>query len=144
MKNGLLLALFLIIGIAIGFLLEKTLVKGKPIKGYLDLIPLSQEQKHKVEEIRKDFLPQVENIRHELRDKRLQLNDLIFAPNHNIKAVENKMKEISDLQIRLEKEVIDHILQEKEILTLEQRRQFSQIIRKEFEKGGLGVHGERK
>jgi len=52
-------------------------------------------------------------------------------------------KAIADLQAKLEKEVINHILQEKEILTLDQQRQFHEIIKKEFEKGGLGIHGER-
>jgi Spy/CpxP family protein refolding chaperone len=61
-----------------------------------------------------------------------------------MKAIEDTSREISDLQMKLEREVIDHILQEKEILTPEQQRYFYEIIKKEFEKGGLGVHGERR
>jgi Spy/CpxP family protein refolding chaperone len=116
----------------------------KPVKGYLDLIELNQEQRKKVEEIRKDFLPRVERIRWELRQKRLYLNDLIFAPNPDMKAVENITLDISNLQAKLEREVINHILQEKEILTPEQKKQFCEIIKEEFEKGGLGVHGEKR
>jgi len=40
--------------------------------------------------------------------------------------------------------VIDHILQEKEILSPDQKRQFYEIIRNEFERGGLGIHGEHR
>jgi len=115
----------------------------KPLRGYLDMIDLNAEQKHRVEEIRKDFLPKVDYIRKELREKRLELNDLIFALKPDMKAIDDKTSEIADLQIKLEKEVINHILQEKETLTPDQQKQFHEIIDKEFTKGGLGVHGER-
>jgi hypothetical protein len=60
-----------------------------------------------------------------------------------LKIIEEKSNEISALQAKLEREVIDHILQEKELLSPEQKREFYQVIRSEFDKGGLGVHGER-
>ena len=144
MKSSLPFVLVLIaLIIAAGLFQDKMLgVRDKPVRGYLDLIQLSNEQKQKVEEIRKEFLPKVEKVRKELRQKRLQLNDLLFASNPDMKAIEDKSKEISDLQSNLEKEVVLHILKEKEILAPEQRRQFYEIIKKEFEKGGLGVHGE--
>lgn len=144
MKSALLLlVLFLIITIATSLYINKMLTV-KPVKGYLDLIELNQEQRKKVEEIRKDFLPGVERIRWELRQKRLYLNDLIFAPNPDMKAIENITLDISNLQAKLEREVINHILQEKEILTPEQKKQFCEIIKEEFEKGGPGVHGEKR
>lgn len=130
--------------VASGPLLNKVIhQERKPVRGYLDMIDLSAEQKRKVEEIRKGFLPKVEHIRKELRGKRLELNDLIFASQPDMKVIDDKTMEIADLQAKLEKEVINHILQEKEILTLDQQRQFHEIIKKEFEKGGLGIHGER-
>lgn len=118
-------------------------LRQKPIRGYLDLIALTDEQKRQVEDIRRDFLPKVEEIRQSLRQKRLQLNDLLFTEAPDMKVVAEKSNEISALQARLEQEVIDHILQEKELLSPEQKREFYQVIRNEFEKGGLGVHGER-
>ena len=74
---------------------------------------------------------------------RLQLNDLLFAEVPDMKTIAEKSSEISALQAKLEREVIDHILQEKEFLSPEQKRDFYQVIRNEFDKGGLGVHGER-
>ena len=115
----------------------------KPVRGYLDLIALTEEQKRQVEDIRRDFLPKVEGIRQSLRQKRLQLNDLLFSDSSDLKTISAKSNEISALQAQLEREVIDHILQEKELLSPEQKREFYQVIRSEFEKGGLGVHGER-
>ena len=118
-------------------------MRQKPIRGYLDLIALTNEQKRQVEDIRRDFLPKVEGIRQALRGNRIQLNELLFAEVPDLKIIAEKSNEISALQAKLEREVIDHILQEKELLSPEQKREFYQVIRDEFEKGGLGVHGER-
>jgi len=118
-------------------------MRQKPIRGYLDLIALTNEQKRQVENIRRDFLPKVAGIRQSLRGSRLQLNDLLFAETPDMKTIAEKSNEISALQAKLEQEVIDHILQEKNLLTQEQKKEFYQVIRNEFEKGGLGVHGER-
>jgi len=119
-------------------------IRQKPIRGYLDLIALTNEQKRQVEDIRRDFLPKVEGIRQSLRGNRLQLNELLFAEVPDLKTIAEKSNEISVLQAKLEREVIDHILQEKELLSPEQKREFYQVIRNEFEKGGLGVHGEQR
>ena len=119
-------------------------MRQKPIRGYLDLIALTNEQKRQVEDIRRDFLPKVEGIRQALRGNRLQLNELLFAEVPDLKTIAEKSNEISVLQAKLECEVIDHILQEKELLSPEQKREFYQVIRNEFEKGGLGVHGEQR
>jgi len=119
-------------------------VLRKPIRGYLDLIELTENQKQQVEEIRRDFLPRVADIRRALRQKRLELNDLLFAEPPDMQAIEGKSGDISKLQTQLEKEVIDHILQEKDLLSSDQKRQFYEVIRGEFEKGGLGVHGEHR
>jgi Spy/CpxP family protein refolding chaperone len=118
-------------------------MRQKTIRGYLDLITLTEEQKRQVEDIRRDFLPKVAGIRQSLRDNRLKLNDLLFAEAPDKKLIAEKNNEISALQAKLEQEVIDHILQEKNLLTQEQKKEFYQVIRNEFEKGGLGVHGER-
>lgn len=118
--------------------------RQKPIRGYLDLIALTKDQKRQVEDIRRDFLPKVEGIRQSLRRNRLKLNDLLFADSQDMKAIGEKSGEISELQSELEREVIDHILLEKELLSPEQQREFYRVIQKEFEKGGLGVHGEQR
>jgi hypothetical protein len=60
-----------------------------------------------------------------------------------MRAIEAKSRDVSNLQRELEKKVIDHVLQEKELLAPEQKRQFYKVIRSEFEGGGLGVHGEQ-
>ena len=135
-----LLSAIVIIQIAIRLVARRS---QKPIRGYLDLIRLTREQKQQVEDIRRDFLPKVDGIRQSLRRNRLELNDLLFADMPDRTKIAEKSASISGLQEELEREVIDHILQEKELLDPAQKKQFYEVIRTEFEKGGLGVHGER-
>lgn len=112
------------------------------MRGYLDLIPsLTEDQKEKLEGIREVFLPKVAQIRKDLRSKRRILADLLFSDAMDKQAITKQMEEITALQIRLEEEVIDHILEEKMLLTPEQQGQFYQIIIDQFRSGGLGVHG---
>ena len=142
MKDILLILLAAIVFIQLAVRLYARM-RQKPIRGYLDLITLTEKQKRQVEDIRRDFLPKVDGIRQLLRQKRLQLNDFLFAESPDMKLIAKKSNEISELQAKLEREVIGHILQEKGLLSPEQKKKFYQVIRTEFEKGGLGVHGER-
>ncbi len=133
MKDVVLILLFLIVVVQLGGRLLARRGR-KPIRGYLDMIVLTKDQKRQVEDIRGDFLPKVEGIRQSLRRNRLQLNDLLFTETPDRKMISEKSSAILALQAELEREVIDHILQEKELLSSEQKRQFYEVIRKEFEK----------
>ena len=86
MKDILLILLFAIVIIQLVVRLI-TRMRQKPIRGYLDLIVLTDEQRRQVEDIRRDFLPKVEEIRQLLRQKRLQLNDLLFAESPDLKTI---------------------------------------------------------
>lgn len=113
------------------------------IRGYLDLIDLTEDQRQKVELIRERFLPQVAGIRQELRERRLELADLLFAVPLDRDRVKAAVEALAALQLRLEQEVIDHIIEENELLTPDQQRQFHQVILGQFRGGGLGVHDVR-
>lgn len=141
--SGVMTALFLgaiILG-AVYMRLKRKPEKGEPIQGYLDLIAdLSQEQRLQVQEIRRTFLPRVEGIREQLRLKRAELADLLFAEPTERPVIQAVADEILRHQSELEKEVIEHILEEKALLSASQRRKFFQIIVDQFSTGGLGVH----
>ena len=53
-------------------------------------------------------------------------------------------KRILDHQSELEREVIEHILEEQELLTPSQKRKFYEIIVEQFASGGLGVHDTKE
>ncbi|MEN6485695.1 MAG: Spy/CpxP family protein refolding chaperone [Syntrophobacteraceae bacterium] len=116
--------------------------RSKPaIAGYLDLIPdLTDEQRARVQEIRRVFLPKVEGIRQDMRRRRAELSELLFADPADRSAIDEASAEIVRRQSELEREVIGHILEERELLTASQRRRFYEIIVEQFSSGGLGVH----
>jgi len=111
------------------------------IKGYLDLIPdLSREQRERVQEIRRTFLPKVQGIRQNLRRERTELAKLLFSEPADRNRISEVAEQILDHQAELEREVIEHILEEQELLTPSQKGRFYEIIVEQFSSGGLGVH----
>jgi len=114
------------------------------IRGYLDLIDLTDDQRAKVEQIRVTFLPRVAGIRQELRKRRMELADALFSAPPERERIRGIVEQISGLQTTLEMEVVEHILEEKGLLTPEQQRQFHAVIIEQFATGGLGVHDGRE
>ncbi|HOV87697.1 MAG TPA: periplasmic heavy metal sensor [Syntrophobacteraceae bacterium] len=116
----------------------------RDVKGYLDLIPdLSREQRERVQEIRRSFLPRVQTIRDNLRRERAELAGLLFEEPVDRSRIFAVAREILLHQSDLENEVIEHILEEQELLTPSQKRKFHSIIVEQFSSGGLGVHDVR-
>jgi Spy/CpxP family protein refolding chaperone len=124
-----------------GFRRNQLRDKDTNIRGYLDLIPdLTEEQRAKVQEIRKIFLPKVAELRQNMRSKRSELAEQLFeAPADRLK-IHAVTDQILQYQAELEREVIEHILQEKEILSDSQRKKFYDIIVGQFASGGVGIH----
>lgn len=115
-----------------------------PIKGYLDLIPdLTAEQKQLVQDIRHTFLPKVGQIRENLRRERAELAKLLFDTPPDRDRIHAVARQILLHQSELEYEVIEHILEERELLSPAQQNRFYQIIVEQFSAGGLGVHDVR-
>ena len=139
-----LIAIAVIMAAVYGYL-KQTRAAKPGIKGYLDLIPdLTEGQRNRVQEIRKVFLPKVEEIRQNMRRGRSELAGLLFEEPADRSAILKASAEIVRCQSELEQEVIEHILEEKELLSPPQRRRFFEIIVEQFSSGGLGVHDLRK
>lgn len=129
---------------ALYFYLKSTRNVSPPIKGYLDLIPdLTPKQREEVQEIRHTFLPKVKQIRENLRRERAELAKLLFADPPDRNRIYAIARQILLHQSDLENEVIEHILEEREILSPSQQRKFYEIIAEQFASGGLGVHDVR-
>lgn len=135
------LVLMAIVLVVIYSRLKQTRKGLSNIKGYLDLIPdLSLDQHNRLQEIRSVFSPKVSDIRKKLYIKRSELADLLFAEPFDRPKLDITAKEILRHQSELENEVIEHILEEKELLSPTQKRKFYEIIIEQFSHGGLGVH----
>jgi hypothetical protein len=138
------LILVLILLTAVYLYLKKKRNKHKAVKGYLDLIPdLTESQRLQVQEIRRTFLPKVEGIRKNLYAARSELAERLFDEPADLSKIRAVAGGILQYQSELEHEVIEHILEEKELLSPAQKRKFYEIIIKEFSSGGLGVHDVR-
>ncbi len=140
---GFMTALLIVLAVFWGsyYYLKYTRWKRSSVKGYLDLIPdLTGEQRQKVQDIRKTFLPKVERIRQDLCQKRMTLARALFSESADRSGVHGAAQDILKLQSELEHAVIEHILEEKEILNESQRLGFFNIILEQFAHGGLGVH----
>ncbi|MFZ0928139.1 MAG: periplasmic heavy metal sensor [Syntrophobacteraceae bacterium] len=140
---GFMTALLIVLAVFAGsyYYLKYTRWKHSSVKGYLDLIPdLTGAQRQKVQDIRKTFLPEVERIRQDLCQKRMTLARALFSESADRSGVHAAAQDILKLQSELEHAVIEHILEEKEILSESQRQDFFHIILKQFAQGGLGVH----
>jgi Spy/CpxP family protein refolding chaperone len=96
-----------------------------------------------VQEIRRTFLPKVGQIRENLRRERAELAKLLFADPPDRNRIHVVTRQILLHQSDLESEVIEHILEEREILTPSQQRKFYEIIVEQFASGGLGIHDVR-
>ncbi len=144
---------FFLVGVAVGlgvavaamaatyWYLKRKRSRAQNIQGYLDLIPdLADEQRRQVQEIRRVFLPKVASIRQNLYLRRSELADLLFADRPDRERIFQVADQIRHYQSELEHEVIDHILEERQILTPAQERRFYTIIVEQFGSGGLGVH----
>lgn len=135
---------FLIIIILIAtihYYLTKKRERSAKIQGYLDLIPdLNETQRRQVQAIREVFLPKVDGIRKNLYLQRAELAEALFAEPCDRAEIQSISEQIIQFQSELENEVIEHILEEKELLSPSQKRKFFEIIVDQFSFGGLGVH----
>jgi len=130
----------IILTIVYSFLKRKRWKETK-IVGYLDLIPdLTQRQREQAQSIREVFLPKVGGIRKSLHLYRAELAEVLFVEPYDKLEIQSISKKIIQLQSELENEVIEHILEEKEILSPSQKRKFYNIIVNQFSAGGLGIH----
>lgn len=93
-------------------------------------LSLSQSQAREMESLRKALEPKMEEIREELREKRVQLVSLLMESEPDIEKINFQLNDIESLQTELQKLVIEHLLQQKKILSPEQQKKFFSIISK--------------
>jgi Spy/CpxP family protein refolding chaperone len=97
---------------------------------------LTAEQRKQVDSIRLDFLKKTEDIRSQMRKKRIELMELRTKATPDENAVDQVRQEIWALQDRMIKERREMSRAVDKLLTPEQRRSFSR-----FGRGGMGRFG---
>lgn len=110
---------------------ERGICEGHAPGEYLcEQLSLSDSQKQKMEMFGKAFDEKTDKKRKTLSYKRNELVELLNQPSPDRQKIDSLINQIGIAQAELEKEVIDHILQEKEILTPEQQKKFLDLIKR--------------
>jgi len=100
----------------------------RPRFAYEDL-DLSGDQRARMEAGRDRFLKALDEIREKIIARHLELMDLIAADPTDRQAMEAKFQEIRSLQQLMQGNVMDHLLEDKQILTPEQRAKFFALLK---------------
>jgi len=100
-----------------------------PLKKDLNL---TEEQTRKIQDYQKEMESQLSTIKSDLKQKRKKLLILIKEGNLNENMLDKQLKEISSLQGKLEKSVIQNIIKIKTLLTPEQLKKFNYSFEQGF------------
>ena len=106
---------------------RSTLLGNRPFL-YQEL-NLTKEQLEKFEPLRNRFHTRLNEISSEIRGKRFQLIDLLAASDPDREAIRRQQEKIFALQKSMQRTIINHLLDESTILTVEQRAQLFRLIR---------------
>lgn len=101
-----------------------------PLHQQLDVTP---EQWARIEPLLKDFRRSARSVCGHVNELRLEMMELIAAPDPDREAIAAKQAEIQAGQRRMQGLLISHLLAEKEILTPEQQERLFTLIREQGE-----------
>jgi len=95
---------------------------------------LSRTQLDRFEPARDKFHAFISKQGRKIKAKQLELIDLLARERPDRETIAAKQKEIQTLQQRMQAKVINHLLEESEIFTPEQRQKFFALIKEPIEK----------
>ena len=91
---------------------------------------LTVEQETQMQAAKDKLLLQVEEVRRELTTERETLAELLAAADPDRAAIVLQLNRIAGFQQELQQQVVEHLLEEKELLGPDQREAFNEIIRR--------------
>lgn len=89
---------------------------------------LSEPQLAEIESIKNSLDSKADVLKKELRETRIRLFNLLAEQDPNREEINKVLQELEALQVNLQKLAIEHLLQQKNILTSEQQRKYFSII----------------
>jgi Spy/CpxP family protein refolding chaperone len=92
-------------------------------------LDLSQEQRKKIEPARDRFLRTVNEIGNTIVLQQIETMDLIAADSVDRRAINAKFQEIQLLQQSMHQQVVEHLLEHKQIFTPEQQARFFAVLK---------------
>lgn len=113
-------------------------LSDRPKFAYEEL-DLSKEQRKQIEDARDRFLSALNEIGYRIISRNVELIDLIAADSVDRRAIDTKLGEIHSLQQSMQQQIVQHLLQDKKILTPAQRRKFFGVLKSRiWEQGAPG------
>lgn len=110
--------------------------------GFMAELNLTPEQEQKLLEIRQKHAREVLPLRQELQKKHLELRQLWHVEKPNASTIEEKMKEMVPLQVKLRMKALEMRNEMKALLTPEQLKKFEEFRPgRSFGRRGWGHHG---
>lgn len=110
-------------------------------------LSLDQGQRDRMRELRKSFMDETAPVRDDLMIKRAELANLLTSEGPERSSLEQKLREINELQLRMQIAVIDQMFKEKEFLSPEQQARYADFIShrlcQDFLPGRKGHRGYR-
>lgn len=111
---------------------EPAFEKGK----LLEQLNLSDRQKQKLAQIHQQFQPKVAKLNETMQTEQIALRNMIVGTDSEV-AIRTKHQELLDLRQSFDELRFESILAMREVLTPQQRTQFSQMMRQQREQ----LHG---
>lgn len=99
---------------------------------FIEQLNLTEDQKQKMEEIRQQYQGQISQYRETLRAAQKELGDMMAGTN-SADAIRAKHQEVINLRQELGELRFESILEMREVLTPEQRSQFAQLMKQNWE-----------
>jgi Spy/CpxP family protein refolding chaperone len=96
---------------------------------------LTNEQAARMKTFRETFHPKIEALSQRMKEKRLDLVKELMMESPDSVRIEHILQQTDSLQAALQREVVNHLLLEKEIFTPEQQEKFFSIVLERFSVG---------
>jgi Spy/CpxP family protein refolding chaperone len=107
----------------------------RPRYAYEEL-DLSKDQRSRLEGSRDRFLSALSEIGDRMVSRHIELVDLIAAGPVDRQAIDRKFDEIHSLQKSMQQQVVEHLLEQKQIMTPAQRAKFFAVLKARIREQG--------
>jgi Spy/CpxP family protein refolding chaperone len=99
-------------------------------------LDLSKDQRKGFEQARDRFLRALDETGDKIIERHIELIDLIASNPESPQAMDRKFEEIRSLQQSMQQRVLEHLSEDKKILTLEQQAKFFAVLKSRIREQG--------
>jgi Spy/CpxP family protein refolding chaperone len=109
--------------------------------GALERLNLTPDQETQITEAREKMIELVRELRQELKQENRVLTELMVAPEPDREAITVQLSRVASLREQMDRHVVEHFLNTKQLLAPDQHEAFNEMICRAFSRGGPGRGG---